>query len=127
MTDLASVTLEQYSYLGLDTVVVRSQPQPGLSLSYVQQGSDPLANADGGDQYTGLDRFGRIIDQNWLETGTGTSVVRLQYGYDRDDNRSYQQDLVQTSNDELYQYDGLNQLIGFGRGTLNSSHTGLTA
>jgi hypothetical protein len=58
-------TLESYLYLGLGTVVERDHPQSGVNLTYVKQGSDPNANMDGGDQYTGLDRFGRVIDQNW--------------------------------------------------------------
>ena len=32
-------------------------------------------NGDAGDQYTGLDRFGRVMDQRWLN-GSGSSVGR---------------------------------------------------
>src|SRR5207302_5698974 len=79
-------TLEAYSYLGLSTVVVRAQPQANLELTYVHQSGDSSANTDGGDPYTGLDRFGRVIDQYWLNTSTGTATDRFQYGYDRDSN-----------------------------------------
>src|SRR6266852_3450015 len=58
-----SATLESYTYLGLGTVVRRSHPQTGVNLTYIQQSGDTLYNADGDDQYTGLDRFGRVIDQ----------------------------------------------------------------
>src|SRR5439155_27283255 len=57
----SSGTLESYSYLGLGTIVQRSQPQPGVVLSYNVPGGNP----DGGDQYTGLDRFGRVVEQRW--------------------------------------------------------------
>ena len=37
----------------------------------------PGGNADGGDPYTGLDRFGRVLEQRWVKTSTGfgTGVV----------------------------------------------------
>jgi hypothetical protein len=54
---------------------------------------DSLAGSNtsnnGGDQYVGLDRFGRVVDQWWATYNTGTGAVtgtvdRFQYGYDRD-------------------------------------------
>jgi RHS repeat-associated protein len=108
-------------------VVERDHPQTGVNLTYIKQGSDPNANMDGGDQYTGLDRFGRVIDQNWYNTNTSTSTStdRFQYGYDRDGNVLWRNNLVNTAFGELYTYDNLNQLTSFQRGTLNSTHTGL--
>ena len=64
-------TLESYPYLGLDTIVEWDHPQTGVNLTYIQQPGETGANTDGGDQYTGLDRFGRVIDQNWVNTTTG--------------------------------------------------------
>ena len=46
--------------------------------------------------------------------------------YDRDANRLYADNLVSTSNSELYSYDGLNQLTSFARGTLNGTKDGMT-
>src|SRR5439155_17806471 len=80
-----SATLESYAYLGLGTVVKRAHPQPGVDLTYIKQSGE--SNADAGDQYTGLDRFGRVVDQRWLVTANGTHTDRFQYGYDRDSNR----------------------------------------
>jgi RHS repeat-associated protein len=117
--------LESYLYLGLGTVVERDHQQAGVNLTYVKQGSDPNANGDGGDQYTGLDRFGRVIDQNWYSPSSGTSNDRFQYGYDRDSNALWRNNLVNAAFGELYNYDSLNQLTSFQRGTLNSTHTGL--
>jgi RHS repeat-associated protein len=121
-----SATLESLSYLGLDTVVKRSHPQPGVDLTYIKQTGEP--NGDAGDQYTGLDRFGRVVDQRWLIVASGLALDRFQYGYDRDGNRLYRDNLVNAAFGELYHvngpgngYDQLNQLTNFARGTLNST------
>ena len=79
--------LEDYSYLGDDTIVKEEHGQTGIDLSYIQQSGDTLYSSDGGDQYTGFDRFGRVIDQNY--TNGTTSTDRFQYGYDRDDDVLY--------------------------------------
>jgi RHS repeat-associated protein len=132
----AGTVVEGYSYLGLDTIVVRNRPQEKTQLSYVQQTGDGNAITDGGDRYTGLDRFGRILDQNWINYGAGTTTDRFQYGYDRDSNVLYEKNLVNgafselfhtnstTSGDNVTAYDKLNREIGFRRGTLSAVHNG---
>ena len=116
-------TLESYSYLGLSTVVIEDYPQPGVELTYVKQTGE--TNGDAGDQYTGLDRFGRVVDQRWIKTSTGAATDRFQYGYDQDGNVLYRNNLVNTSFGELYHangssngYDNLNRLTNFARGVL---------
>jgi RHS repeat-associated protein len=121
----AANTLESYKYLGLDTVVERDHPQNNVNLTYIQQTGDTNAITDGGDPYTGLDRFGRVIDQNWLNGTTHTSTDRFQYGYNADSDVLYRQNLVDAAMSELYSYDNLHQLTSFQRGTLNSTHNGL--
>jgi RHS repeat-associated protein len=123
-----SATLEAYSYLGLGTVVKRAHPQPGVDLTYIKQGAE--GNGDAGDQYTGLDRFGRVVDQRWVKTSDGSHTDRFQYGYDRDGNRLFRKNLVDAAFSELYHangatagYDQLNQLIDFRRGTLSDSNS----
>jgi YD repeat-containing protein len=118
------VTLEDYTYLGLGTVVKRGHPQPGVDLTYI--GTGP---GEGGDQYVGLDRFGRVIDQRWVKAGSDTD--RFAYGYDRDSNRLYRDNLVQLNFGEVYRtptqgYDNLNQLTNFARGTLNAAKDDVT-
>lgn len=49
-------TLESFDYLGLGTVVTRAHSQPGVDLTYLKRSGE--SNADAGDQYIGLDRFG---------------------------------------------------------------------
>ena len=39
---------------------------------------------DAGDRYTGLDRFGRVVDQRWTQGTTATSPVLDRYGYTYD-------------------------------------------
>jgi RHS repeat-associated protein len=123
-----ATTLEVYSYLGEAMVVKRAHPQPGVDLTYIKQTGE--SNGDAGDQYTGLDRFGRIVDQRWIVTSTGTATERFKYGYDRDGNRLYRDNLVNAAFGELYHangaangYDNLNQLKGFARGALSDTNT----
>jgi RHS repeat-associated protein len=127
-----SGTLESYSYLGLGIVVKRAHPFPtnGLDLTYIG-----LGTGDAGDQYTGLDRFGRVVEQKWqTEQMTPTVTDDFTYGYDRDSNRLYRKNLVNTAFSELYHangssngYDNLNQLVAFARGTLNGTNDTITS
>lgn len=112
-------TLESYDYLGWGTVVRRAHPQSGVDLTYIKQGSE--SNGDAGDPYTGLDRFDRIKDQRWIKTSDGSHTDRFQYGYDRNDNRLYRENLIDATFSELYEYDLLNQLTSFERGELNGT------
>jgi RHS repeat-associated protein len=125
---MSSTTLETYAYLGLDNVVVRGRPEPNMDLTYIKR----LLEADGeaGDQYTGLDRFGRVVDQRWRRGTTSTHADRFKYGYDPNGNRLYRDNAFETTGtfDELYHpngeavgYDGLNQLTEFRRGLLSDS------
>ena len=111
-----------YNYLGLGTVVMRGHPQPGVDLTYIKR---RRATGDAGDQYTGLDRFGRVVDQNW-DDRAGTAPDRFQYGYDRDGNRLSGTTWSTRRSASCTRYDGLNQLASFDRGTLNGGKTGLT-
>ena len=118
-----STTLESYEVVGLGTVVKRAHPEPGVDLTYIKLTGE--SDGAAGDKYTGLDAFGRVIDQRWTTSG-GTAKDRRQSGYDRDSNRMYADNLVDSTRSELYAYDGLNQLTSFQRGTLNGTKTGLT-
>lgn len=120
--------VESYHYLGLGTIVQRNQPQVGEKLTFIRQAGDDAAA--GNDRYSGLDRFGRIIDQNWVRTAAsaggaaGTSSVRLQYQYDRAGNAIARHDLVDAALSELYEYDPLDRLVSFQRGVLSASTPG---
>jgi hypothetical protein len=93
-----------------------------MHLTFIKQSGE--SNGDAGDQYIGLDRFGRIADQRWRTSST--DLERRQYGHDRNSNRTYFDNLVETTRDELYGYDGLNQLTSMDRGTLNGTKDGIS-
>src|SRR5262245_61759029 len=109
-------------------VVKRAHGEPGVDLTYIKQSGE--SNGDAGDQYTGLDRFGRVVDQRWLKTSNGTATDRFKYGYDRDSNRLYRDNAVNAAFAELYHangasngYDNFNQLTDFRRGTLSDTNS----
>jgi hypothetical protein len=84
------------------------------------------------DKYKGLDRFGRIVDQRWLRTSDGSATDRFQYGHDRDGNRLYRDNRLNTAFSELYHangpaagYDNFGQLLAFARGELSDSNMDL--
>lgn len=120
--------LVDYTYVGQNYIVQASSPQPGTELTYIKQGSEPYG--DGGDQYTGWDRFSRVIDQRWIVTATTTALERIQYGFDQANNRLYRANLVaeglSAAQDEYYGYDNLNELLSSQRGTLNTGRTGIS-
>src|SRR5438309_2092433 len=109
--------------------------QAGVKMTYIKQGTESVGDA--GDQYTGLDRFGRVVDQRWVATATGGTADRYKYGYDGDGNRLYRQNLGPNAStlglDELYHpnsfgggYDLYNQMTAFYQGTLSPDLTTIT-
>ncbi len=93
--------------------------------------SESGTTGEAGDPYTGLDRFGRIADQRWVDSSsTWVDLDRFQYGHDRNGNRLYEENLLDPSKSELYHdgggYDKLDRLTSFSRGTLNGTKDGLT-
>ena len=116
---ISTTVLVDYSYLGQAVPVIANYSgQPGVELTYYTSGG----SGDAGDQYTGLDRFGRIIDQRWRKTSDSTDRERVKYGYDRASNRQWRQNTVAgTGQDEFYTYDGLEQVKTLDRGTLTGN------
>jgi len=123
-TTSGTTALASYMYLGLGTVVRITYPQPSVWL-------DLWGGTSG--TFNGFDLFGRITDQRWQKsiTGTPTDIDRYQYGYDLNSNRLYKANVVGTAAvtaglDEFYTYDPLNRLTEMQRGVLNSGKTGIT-
>jgi RHS repeat-associated protein len=112
--DGLGTVLEEYEYLGLGTVVERGRPEVGIELTMVSQNG---TTGDAGDQYTGLDRFGRVVDQRWISgSGLGANDVdRVGYTYDRNSNRTARTNALDAAFSETYSYDGLNQLVDYAR------------
>jgi len=119
----SSTTLESYEYLGFNGVVKLAHPETGVDLTYIKLTGESDGTA--GDKYNGLDLFGRIVDQRWTTSG-GTAMDRFQYGYDRNSNPLYKENLVDSTRSELFSYDDLNQLSSFQRGTLNGGKTAIS-
>jgi RHS repeat-associated protein len=108
----------------------------GTDQSYVYQGlATIVGNTDGNGvaETTTLDNFGRTGEMNYVNMATGASTDDFQYGYDRDGNVLYKNNVLDSAESELYHsnsttsgdngtaYDPLNRLTGFERGTLSSS------
>lgn len=118
--------LEGYKYLGLSTVVARENREIG---SFVYTGGTTVyaglvlfswngtTSADSGDKYTGLDRFGRVVDQNWI-TANGSNQDRFKYTYDFNSNPTSKVNVTAPTRSEAYSYDNLNRLTSFSRGSV---------
>ena len=105
-----------YQYAGDGRIVQEQFSEPDLALSYIG------ASTDGRD-YSGFDRFGRVVWQRWLKTN-GSAADRYFYGYDRNSNRRWRAERANAAlaggRDEAYAYDSLNRLVGAKRGILAS-------
>ena len=133
VTDIAGSTttvVASMRHLGLGTLVgLNYDGASNLNLTY-QQGGTAIGTA--GDKYTGLDRFGRIIETIWIK-GSG-DVVQSLYGHNRASSILWRKD-EEASNtiamDAYYEYDGLQQVTEWKRGNLSPStgppFTGVTS
>ncbi len=74
----SSATLESFDYLGLATVVKRAHSQPGVDLTYIKQSGE--STGDAGDQYTGLDRFGRGSTLTFFDFDKDRATLNLTNG-----------------------------------------------
>jgi len=100
----------------------------GINSNLVYISRCGTGTGDAGDKYVGLDRFGRIVDQKWVN-GSGTSVDEYQYTYDHDSNVLTKVNVNHTQNNETYTYDNLNRLTSANRndGTANDQTWALDA
>jgi len=74
----------------------------------------------------GYDAWGRIDWMRHYKVSDSSDIAKFSYGYDYASNRTYQEDLVNASMDELYGYDTLHRLTSFKRGDLNANKNGIT-
>jgi RHS repeat-associated protein len=111
-----STTVVEYTDTGIATPAKVKYSQPNLTLDYTVSSA--------------LDRFGRITDHTW-KNASATALVRIKHGYDRIGNRLYREDIAATNAgkafDELYSYDGMNQLIDMQRGTLGANKASIVS
>ena len=122
LADSDSTQLVDYYYLGLGQIDKVSSPQPGINLN--------LGHQNGSGQLDRVDQFNRATDMVFAKIG-GANLDEIQYGYDVSGNELWQAQPTAASNgvylDKLYGYNSLNELTGSAQGTLNSSHTAITA
>jgi RHS repeat-associated protein len=90
-------TLSAYKYLGLGTIV--EENNAGAKLTYL--------NSSG--NVTGLDRFGRVVDQIWKNSADEV-LDHYTYTYDRAGNRVSKANALNPDLDETYVYDALDRL-----------------
>jgi RHS repeat-associated protein len=120
ISDGSLITLAQYSYLGAGRVVTVDYSQQPKVKYNVATGSTSAT------RYAGLDLFGRTATSYWQNYNTTTDLVKINYTYDRLNNRTSREDVVSKAQtppvnlDELYSYDGLYRLDDLSRGTLSS-------
>ena len=78
-----------------------------------------------GTSMSGLDRFGRVLDQVWSQynptTRTSLNIDGYDYGYDFAGNVQTKANVMDAALSELYTYDGMKQLASAERGTLSFS------
>ena len=99
--------LVRYGYLGAGKIVEEDYESADVALTYL----------DGSGNVTGLDRFGRAVDQIWTDYGADPDEVidRYTYTYDRAGNRVTRANALQTALSETYSYNALNELISTAR------------
>jgi hypothetical protein len=69
-------------------------------LTLIKQGAE--ANGEAGDQYAGLSRFGRVLDQRWLQSTLNVDWYR--YAYDREGKRLYRENVMNSANQRVRQF-----------------------
>jgi hypothetical protein len=89
-----------YKYLGLGTIVEEDYEQADVKLTHL----------DGSGSVTGLDRFGRVVDQKWTNDARSAVFDEYTYTYDRAGNRTGRDNELNHALDEGYQYDQLDRL-----------------
>jgi RHS repeat-associated protein len=115
-----SATLCTYRYLGAGVFIgVKYDAASDVELTYQDGGT-----GDAGDQYTGLDRFGRLVETLWKK-GT-TAQVHSQYGRNKFGGITWRKDLTAhaqgvTTEDNYYRYDGIYQVKEHQRGNLTGT------
>ena len=124
--DVSSTHLVDYDYLGRGMFVGADDTEPEVKWTLFGASDDP----DTGDIYSGFDRFSRVKDNRWYDTGTSADLDRIKYGYDRNGNRIWRENTVAAAAgkhfDELYLNDLINRLGHMDRGSLNANKDAVT-
>ncbi len=112
-------TIADYAYVGTDRVLVRSYPENGTRMSYLD---------DTGTMNVGYDALRRPAQVRHLRMDNSL-IVGFTHSYDRMNNKLSEEKLHDAVNSELYSYDGSYRLVDFERpnpGALNALHSDWT-
>ena len=95
-------TQASYTYLGAGRIIVEDYEDIDVKVSYLESSGN----------VTGLDRFGRVVDQVWTDYGADPDTVldHFSYTHDRASNRTSRTNELNHDFDEDYTYDGLDRL-----------------
>ena len=118
----SGTSLAEYGYLDLSSIVKVDYVAPSIRYQLY----DPSLSSN---IYTGLDRFGRVVDSRWYNHSSSTDTDRIKYGYDRASNRTWRENTVAAAGgkyfDELYSYDGLYRLEDMKRGRVSGDKSSI--
>ena len=109
----SSTTIAAYDYIG-NRLIERVHAN-GTRLTTLN---------DAGTINQGYDGLGRLTQMRHLKDNT--LIAGFGYGYNRENIKSYRQDLKYPHLSELYHYDSRYRLVDFQRGALNASKDGIT-
>jgi hypothetical protein len=103
VVDATEDVYASYKYLGANRIVTEDYEEIEVDLDYTGTNND----------FSKLDRFGRVADQVWNDYGATPDVVldRYTYTYDRVGNRMSRDNELHAAFDEDYTYDGLYRTI----------------
>ena len=117
--------MEAYVYLGSGHGD-RARPSPDRGERDLHQ-PEQYSTGDAGDNITGLDRFGRIVEDAWVNSMTSSFTDDFLYTYDRDSNVLTRANALDAAFSQSYTYNGLNELTGYTQGDGSSQDYGLDA
>ncbi len=107
-----STPLANYDYLG--SHVLERVYANGTRLSML---------SDSGNAQIGYDALPRLVQMRHLRGST--LMAGYKYTYNRENMKTSTENLVSTTQSELYQYDSVYRIVDFKRGTLNASKTAI--
>jgi RHS repeat-associated protein len=103
-------------------------PAREVELQHLQGAHGWFASHAETDERAGNDgRFGRVVEQRWVNTNTSSNTDDFQYTYDQDGNALTRSNGLNSTLNEQYGYDSLNRLTSFSRGSTTTESWSLDA
>jgi YD repeat-containing protein len=100
----SSNTYSAYTYLGASQIVQEDYVEAQTKLTYLDSSGD----------VTGVDRFGRVVDQLWASYGQNPATLdEYTYTYDRAGNRTSRTNALDSALSETYGYNNADELTSW--------------